>query len=235
MEPIVLIPGTLCDEKLWEHQKRSFSHFTDVYVADISKGRSVAAMASRILDEFPTRFALAGLSLGGIVAMEIMKQQPDRVTRLALLDTNPHAAADEQIQTWKSQQRMLDNNQFDEVITHQFIPPLLHNKKSDEHTVSLIKGMCERIGLTGFSNQLYANMNRPDGMKVLSAISCPVLIAAGKQDALCSMEMHEEMADEIPHSTLIFIDNCGHLSTIDQPEALTAVMHYWLQENRREE
>ncbi|SDO04615.1 alpha/beta fold hydrolase [Alkalicoccus daliensis] len=228
MDPIVLIPGTLCDDMLWQHQKSKFSEWTDVIIADISNEDSIHKMARNILDNAPERFILAGLSLGGIVAIEIMNIAPERVLKLALLNSNPSPASSSQKETWKEQEVLTLNNQFHEVIQNQFIPPMLYAEKLNEQLISDVYQMCRNIGEKGFINQLRANANRPNGREVLPGIVCPTLIVGGKQDKVCTEKIQEEMSELIPSATLIMIENCGHLSTLDQPEAVTAVMEYWI-------
>ncbi|MGY4690741.1 alpha/beta fold hydrolase [Salibacterium sp. K-3] len=233
MEPVVLIPGTLCDEWVWKHQKEHLSTYTEVYVADITKDSSIEHMASTVLQTAPDTFALAGISQGAITAMEIMRRAPHRVTKAALLDTSAGEASPQQISTWQEQLRLVEEGRFHDVVEEQFIPALLHHHKYAADVVDNLRKMTERVGAEGFMYQVHANMTRPNAKKMLPYAECPVLILAGREDALSSMESHREMADLIPDSKLIYIDNCGHLSTVDQPEAVTAVLMYWLQEEGR--
>ncbi|MCM3716110.1 alpha/beta hydrolase [Alkalihalobacillus oceani] len=222
------MPGTLCDETLWYHQKLHLKG-VKILIADISKDDTVEKMAERLLNSAPESFALAGLSLGGIVAMEVMRQAPERVTRLALIDTNPNSPKPEQVKTWEQQIKRVKNHQFQEVTEKQFFPHLIHeNSKQDPKLVQSIKEMFKTVGAEGFINQLKANQTRPKGKDVLPVMTCPVLVLAGKEDALCPPEIHEEMAEIIPNATLVFIENCGHLSTLEQPEAVTDAMQDWL-------
>lgn len=231
MEPLVLIPGTLCTSALWEQQHHAFSAEREIIIPDITRDVSVKGMAERILNSVSGSFSLAGLSLGGIVAMEIMKEAPERVSRLALLDTNPYPPTKEQVELWDNQQKQLQAGEFKQMVLEQFLPSAVFQKQSDESVKEGIWQMSKDIGEEGFFKQLEANKTRPGAVDVLSAVHCPSLVLAGRQDALCGPSMQEELARKLPEAKLVLIDQCGHLSPLDQPEAVTAVLSYWLQEN----
>lgn len=231
MEPLVLIPGTLCTSALWEHQHRAFSADREVIIPDITRDVSVKEMAERILNSVSGSFSLAGLSLGGIVAMEIMKEAPERVNKLALLDTNPYPPTKEQVELWNNQQKQLQAGGFEQMVSEQFLPSAVFQEHAGESVKEVIRQMSKDVGEEGFFKQLEANKTRPGAVDVLSAVKCPVLVLAGRQDALCGPSMQEDLAKKITDAKLVLIDQCGHLSPLDQPEAVTAVLSYWLQEN----
>lgn len=231
MEPLVLIPGTLCASALWEHQYRGFSADREIIIPDITQDVSVKEMAERILNNVSGSFSLAGLSLGGIVAMEIMKEAPERVNKLALLDTNPYPPTKEQVELWNNQQKQLQAGGFEQMVSEQFLPSAVFQEHAGESVKEVIRQMSKDVGEEGFFKQLEANKTRPGAVDVLSAVKCPALVLAGRQDALCGPSMQEDLAKKIPNAKLVLIDQCGHLSPLDQPEAVTAVLSYWLQEN----
>ncbi|RKD76349.1 pimeloyl-ACP methyl ester carboxylesterase [Sinobaca qinghaiensis] len=230
MDPLVLIPGSLCTEELWEHQAKHLSAGREVYIPSIAEHDSVTKTAEHILNSVPGTFSLAGLSLGGIIAMEIMKLQPERVDRLALLDTNPNPPTPEQIKGWNSQQQGIQDRQFDRIVEEQFIPAVLYEKEKNEPAQEITRKMAAEIGEDGFFQQLEANKGRPGFLEDLLDIQCPVLVMAGRQDALCNNQIHQLMAAHITGAKLVFIEECGHLSPIEQPQAVTAAMACWLQE-----
>ncbi|WP_252315562.1 alpha/beta fold hydrolase [Sinobaca sp. H24] len=233
MKPLVLIPGSLCTEELWEHQAKHLSAGREVFVPSITEYDSVEKTAEHILDSVTGPFSLAGLSLGGIIAMEIMKQQPDRVDRLALLDTNPNPPTPGQIKGWNDQQQGVQDRQFDHIVEEQFIPAVLYEKEQNQRALQITRKMASEIGETGFFQQLEANKGRPGFLEDLMAIECPTLVMAGRHDALCNNQIHQLMAAHVFGAKLVFIEECGHLSPLEQPQAVTAALACWLQEESR--
>ncbi|MFD2924802.1 alpha/beta fold hydrolase [Halobacillus naozhouensis] len=228
--PLILLPGTLCDEKLWEHQVEHLSSLTDVSVHMLTEDDSIEDMALTVLKNAPERFSLAGLSLGGIVALEIVKRAPDRVTSLALLDTNPNPPRAEQIEAWGQFIEMAKNGQFKQITKKHLLPGLIRPESQTNKTlVSEILKMADQVGADALIRQMRALINKPDGRTVLTEISCPTLVMVGLEDTVCPLEMHKELASDIPSAKLVTIEQCGHLSSIEQPQAVSAVLQYWLQ------
>ncbi|WP_252502016.1 alpha/beta fold hydrolase [Sporosarcina sp. Marseille-Q4943] len=227
--PLVLLPGTLCDERLWKYQMESLADIADLAVANISNHDTLTALAEEVLSEAPQEFALAGLSLGGMVALEIMRIAPERVLKLALLDTNPYPPRPEQKDTWNNFFKMIDNNQFMDITKKHLLPVLIHpDKQDDEATVLTILQMAEAIGEEAYVNQLKAVMSREDQRRILSSVTCPVMIMVGKDDVVCPVPMSEYMASQIPHATLEIIEDAGHLITLEQPENVSQRLKKWL-------
>ncbi|MGQ0601080.1 MAG: alpha/beta fold hydrolase [Anaerolineales bacterium] len=232
MLPLVLLPGTLCDSRLWSHQKTHLSDVALVSVGDLSRDDTVAGMARSVLEAAPPQFALAGLSMGGIVALEIMRQAPTRVTSLVLLNTNARPMRPSQITLWQDRIARVHSGQFDEVLEQDILPSWLQAERSpDRELMTTIRQMARSAGANVFVRQAQANMGRVDSRPSLAQIACPTLVLAGRQDDLCPPELHEEMAAAIPGARLVMIEQCGHLSALEQPQAVTAVLHYWLQLN----
>ncbi len=226
---LILLPGLLCDEALWAHQVETLGDLAHIRVADLSRDDSVAAMARRVLEEAPGVFALAGLSMGGYVAQEIMRQAPDRVERLALLDTSYLADTPEQTARRQELMKMSRHGKFAGV-TSRLLPLLIHGARLDDEALAgKIFAMAGHIGVEAFFRQQTAIMHRPDGTRDLGCISCPTLVICGRQDRLTSLELHEKMAAHIPDATLVAIEDSGHLSPMERPRAVSAVMRYWLQ------
>lgn len=228
-QPLVLLPGLLCDEALWRHQVESLADLAHFLIPDLSLDDSIRAMAGRVLAEAPARFALAGLSMGGYVAQEILRQAPARVTRLALLDTSFKADSDEQKSRRLALLELAKTGQF-KGVTPRLLPSLVHpDRLNDDRLVATVTGMAERIGREAFFRQQTAIMGRPDGRADLARIACPTVVLCGRQDALTPLEVHREMVSLIPGATLVIVEASGHLPPLEQPHAVSAVLRYWLQ------
>jgi pimeloyl-ACP methyl ester carboxylesterase len=227
--PLVLLPGLLCDAALWRHQMENLSDLAEMIVADVTAEDQAGPMAQRILADAPEEFALAGLSMGGYIAFEILRQAPDRVMRLALLDTTARA---DTLEKTKLRQELIDLAQTGEFkgVTPRLLPRLIHTDRlQDAKLVASILSMAERIGRDAFIRQERLLMMRPDSRHDLSLIHCPTLVLCGRQDGLTPLADSEEMAEKIPRAKLVVVEDCGHLSTMERPHAVTAVLRYWLQ------
>jgi pimeloyl-ACP methyl ester carboxylesterase len=226
--PLILLPGLLCDEALWSHQTSYLSEIADITVADLTGRDSVSALAADVLDKAPPRFALAGLSMGGYVALEIVRQAPERVLKLALIDTNARSDTDEQRRKRRGLMALADRGEF-RGVTPRLLPVLVHpDRTNDAELTGEVMAMAERVGRDAFLRQQKLNMDRPDSRPMLPSISCPTLVLCGRQDAISTLEMHAEMADAIPGARLAVVEECGHLATLERPHAATALMRDWL-------
>lgn len=228
-ETLYLLPGLLCDRSLWRHQIETLSQNYKIIVADFSKGDSISDFADTVLEGAPETFSLAGLSMGGYVAFELLRRVPERIKRVALLDTSPFADEPEHAEFRKSVMELAKDHGLGEVM-NTLIPRLIHSSRyEDQELVKTVDAMAHRIGVEGFLRQQTALLNRLDSFADLSAIHCPTLVLVGRQDGLTPVKISRDMAKEIPNSSLVEIENCGHLSTMEQPEAVTAVLRYWMQ------
>ncbi|RKQ73316.1 alpha/beta fold hydrolase [Oceanibaculum indicum] len=226
--PLVLLPGLLCDEKLWAPQVQALADVADCQVADLTRHESVKEMAASALEAAPEKFALAGLSMGGYVAQEIMRQAPARVTRLALLDTSPRADMEEQSVRRRGLIDLAQKGRF-KGVTPRLLPLLIHpDRQEDEKLTSIIFAMAEHVGMDGFIRQQKAIMGRPDGRDDLAKIAVPTLVLCGRQDALTPLELHKEMAAGIAGSRLIVIEESGHLPTLERPAEVNMALREWL-------
>jgi pimeloyl-ACP methyl ester carboxylesterase len=225
---LVLIPGLLCSPALWTPQIRALSDIADLTVADHTRHDSMPEIAKAILAEAPERFALAGLSMGGYIAYEIIRQAPERVTRLALLDTSARADAPERRE---GRLRLIALAEQGGAVKAQreLLPLLIHTDRlGDKPLVDTVLQMAIDTGLTAFKRQQTAIMARPDNRPLLSRISCPSLVLVGRQDALTPPAMAQEIADGIAGARLEIIPECGHLSTLERPEAVNRALRDWL-------
>ncbi|MEM9577048.1 MAG: alpha/beta fold hydrolase [Pseudomonadota bacterium] len=227
-EPLVLLPGMMCDARLFGPQIAELSADMAITVAPITQGERIEEIASGLLDLLPQRFALAGLSMGGIVAMEILRRAPDRITRIALMDTNPLAetpqkAADREPQIVAARAgRMLD------VIRDEMKPNYLAPGDHQTAVLDLVMDMADALGPEVFVRQSRALQRRPDQQTTLRKCKLPALVLCGAHDALCPVKRHEFMAELIPNATLKVLDRSGHLPPLEQPAETTRALREWM-------
>ncbi|OHC75970.1 MAG: alpha/beta hydrolase [Rhodospirillales bacterium RIFCSPLOWO2_12_FULL_58_28] len=225
---LLLLPGLLCDSLLWRHQVKALADIAETSVADLTRDDDIQAMARSVLAEAPAIFALAGLSMGGYLAMEIMRQAPHRVERLALLDTSPLADAAEQTERRRMFISMSDHGEF-KGVTQRLLPMLIHKDRlEDKELCATIMQMADNIGKDAFKRQQMAIISRPDSRRDLERIQCKTLVLCGRQDALTPLALHQDMAAAIPHGALAVIEGAGHLSTLEQPAAVNVALREWL-------
>ncbi|MBM0106047.1 alpha/beta hydrolase [Steroidobacter sp. S1-65] len=233
MTTLVLVPGLLCDGFVWSEQQRALSAQMQVWVADHGALDSLTNMASAILRDAPAeRFALAGHSMGGRVALEVFRLAPHRVQRLALLDTGwrprqPGAKGEEE----RTSRLALLETAFQHgmrVMGRQWASGMVHPNRLDTPIFEAIVAMIERKTPEIFAAQIHALLTRPDATAQLRALQCPVLVLCGRQDAWSCLSQHVEMAELIRRSHLRIIEECGHMSTLEQPAAVTAALTEWL-------
>jgi len=227
--PLVLVPGLLCDALLWQPQIAALGAAADCWVGDHTRSETMREVAADVLAAAPfERFALAGLSMGGYVAMEMIRQAPERVTHLALLDTAARADGDEQRAKRQAFIELADRGRFMGV-TDQLLPMLVHKARlQDAALVATVKTMARNVGKAAFVRQERAIMSRVDSRPHLPAIDVPTLVLCGREDSLTPPDRHEEIASLVSGARLVVIDDCGHLSTLERPEAVVAAMERWL-------
>jgi pimeloyl-ACP methyl ester carboxylesterase len=222
------LPGQLCDSAVWQFQVAALAHIAEIKVADLTLDDSVAAMAARVLAAAPSRFALAGLSLGGYVAFEILRRAPERVARLALISTSARADAAAQAEARDRGVRAARIGAF-KGVTERFLPTILHPTHAADPVLGpIVLEMTERVGRAAFERQQHAARDRPDSRVLLGDIACPTLVIAGRQDRITPPELQEEIAGGIPSAKLEFLDVCGHLAPLEQPDAVNGLFMEWL-------
>ena len=216
--PVVFLPGLLCDARLWQPQIAGLGQGIESWVADLTRDDSIAGMAKRVLAEAPfPRFALAGLSMGGYVAMEVMRQAPERVERLALLDTQARPESPEARERRLALMALAEKGDFMGV-TDRLLPLLVHSSRlSDAPLVELIKDMARHVGKEAFLREQKAIMGRADSRDTLWKIRCPTLVLCGEHDLLTPRDRHEEIGAAIGGAKLVVLPGCGHLSTLEKP------------------
>ncbi|MBB3173036.1 pimeloyl-ACP methyl ester carboxylesterase [Endobacter medicaginis] len=226
--PVVLIPGLLASPRLYAPVMPALWRSGAVSVADTVHADTIAGMAARLLADAPERFALAGLSMGGYVAMEVMRQAPGRVDRLALLDTSARPDTAEAAAGRERQIEVAESGRFGDLIARAF-PQLVHSDRhGDTELQALMAAMAEDVGARAFVAQQRAIMKRIDSRPSLSTIACPTLVLVGAEDQLTPPVVAREMADAIAGAKLVEIQRCGHISTLEQPEAVSRALTAWL-------
>ena len=226
--PIVLIPGLTCTARLYAEQMPALWQFGPVTIADHRRDDSMAAIARRILANAPPRFALAGLSMGGYIAFEIMRQAAGRVAKLALLDTGARADTAEQTERRKVVIALAKSGRYAEIPDLAFPIYVHRNRHGDEALKQIVRTMAEATGVEAFLRQQQAIIGRPDSRPGLAAISCPTLVLVGEGDEATPPELAREIAAGIPGSRLVVIPDSGHLSTLEQPDAVTKTLVEWM-------
>lgn len=225
---LILIPSQLCTGAVWQPQIADLSDIADIEVVDHTQGDSIDSIAGSILASAPPRFSLGAHGMGGFVAFEIMRQAPQRVIRLALLNTLAQPDGPDQLARRHGYAELVKAGKFDQIVEER-IPILFHpERQQDEDFLRTTRTMAHETGAAAFIRQQIAIMGRPDSRPSLRAISCPTLVIASDQDAIAKIEDAQLIADRIPGARLEIIKDCGHLSTLEKPEAVTALLRGWL-------
>src|SRR5882724_12184399 len=228
-QDLVLVPGLLCDELMWGPQLAALAAVADCWVADHTRSETIADVAADVLREAPfEKFALAGLSMGGYVVLEMMRQAAHRVLKLALLDTTARADTPEQTQKRRDFISLAERGRF-LGITDILLPMLIHRSQlTNLELASTVRKMAKNTGRDAFIRQERAIVSRADSLPLLERIACPTLVMCGRQDALTPLERDEEMAARISGSRLEIMEECGHLSTMERPAETSAALRRWL-------
>ena len=230
MTPLVLLPGMMCDERLFASQINELSKRREVHFAKITDHETISELASDVLNNAPPVFALAGLSMGGIVAMEIVSQAPERVDRLALLDTNPLAELPDVLKRRGPQIDAIKNGQLKEIIRDEMKPNYLFDGVRKTEILKLCMDMALDIGPAAFIRQSIALRDRVDQKNTLGSYKRPALVLCGRHDVLCPLERHELMHTLLENSKLEIIEDAGHLPTLEQPKITTMALASWLED-----
>jgi pimeloyl-ACP methyl ester carboxylesterase len=226
--PLILVPGLLCSARLYSSQVTALWPCGQVAIADHRRDSDMAAIAARILADAPPRFALAGLSMGGYIAFAMLRQAPERIAKLALLDTSARPDLPEQTAGREKFIAMAEAGKLDEV-AETLLPRFLHrNRAHDEPLKDEVRAMARETGAVAFVRQQKAIMTRPDSRPLLSSIRCPTLVLVGDADELTPPDLAKEIADGIPGARLTIVPDCGHLSTMEKPAAVNAALAAWL-------
>ena len=226
MTPLLLLPGLICDERVFQAQARAFPQ--TVLVPGYGSADSLVEMGRRVLAEAPDRFALLGHSMGARVALEIMRVAPERVTRLALVSTGIHLPREGEANK-RYALRDIGRSDGMAALVDAWLPPMFAPaNRTDEALVAPLRQMCIDAGLPVFEAQIAALLRRPEVESLMPDIRCPTLIAVGRDDAWSPPEQHAEIAALVPHAHFVVIDGAGHMLPAEAPDALNAEIADWL-------
>ena len=227
--PVVLIPGLLASARMYAGQIPQLWCVGPVLIADHTRDDSMSGIARCILRVAPARFALVGLSMGGYIAFELLRQEPERIAKVALLDTSARADAPEQTAMRRAQMTLASQGRLAEVVEQQF-PRLVHRaRRADAQLRQVFVLMAEEVGAAGFIRQQTAILGRADSRATLGSIRCPTLVLVGESDELTPPERAAEIAAGIPGARLTTVPHCGHMSTLEQPDEVARALLEWLE------
>jgi pimeloyl-ACP methyl ester carboxylesterase len=230
MKPtLFLLPGLLCDERVWAHQTRHLATLADIRIPDFSQLDSLDAMADAVLHQAPPHFHVAGHSMGGRVALQILSKAPDRIAKLALLDTGTHAAKPGEAE---KRQILIDlaATQGMGTMARTWAPPMVHPaRQQDAALMDAIFSMVESYSVASFRKQVNALLHRPDALPFLARAPAGTLVLCGREDAWSPPVQHEVISRALPdHPPVTIIDHAGHMAPMEQPEAVSAALRKWL-------
>ncbi len=228
VEPLVLLPGMMCDARLFGPQIKALGGGRAIHLPPVGQRDRIEQIATDILNAAPKRFALAGLSLGGIIAMEVVRQAPKRVSKLALMDTNPLAETPQIAASREPQIVKVMAGKLAEVMRDEMKPNYLAPGPQRQEVLDVMLTMALDQGEGVFLRQSRALQRRIDQQGTLRKLRIPTLVLCGEHDALCPVRRHENMADLIPNARLVIVKDAGHLPTLEQPDRVTEAMLEWL-------
>ncbi len=230
--PVVLVPGLVCDAAVWDHARRALRAHTAIQIAHHGALDSLGSMAEKVLREAPPRFALAGHSMGGRVALEVWRRAPDRVAALALLDTGVTALSPgepgEREAAGRYELLEIARTRGMAAMATRWVQGMVWKPRlSDTPLVAQVVDMMARSNAEVFAAQIRALLARPDASDLLRDIQCPTLVLCGEQDDWAPAQRHRDMAAQIPGARLVLVQDCGHMSTLERPETVTAALVDW--------
>lgn len=226
-QSLVLVPGLVCDGAVWAHQRAGLADIADCHVPDVRQPDTMQDMAAEVLAGAPERFALAGFSMGGYIALEVVRQAPERVTRLALVDSGARADARAQTANREAAIAACEAGRFASAI-EDMLPLLLHPMRLVDPLAETVRAMAARVGAEAFVRRHRALMSRADGRDVLAELTVPLRVVCGREDRLTPLERSREIADIAKGARLSIVEDCGHMPLLERPQAATALLRDWL-------
>jgi pimeloyl-ACP methyl ester carboxylesterase len=231
--PVLLLPGLICDQTVWQQQIDALSDVAVCTCADYGSLDSIPAMAEAVLRSAPERFSVAGHSMGGRVSLELYRLAPHRVARIALLNTGyltrPAGEAGEEEARKRGELVALAQSQGMNAMLRQWLPPMIDSRRiNDTVLVNAIVEMMSRKSPDIFAAQVRALLARPDASAILQQIQCPALLLTGREDGWSTPEQHRAMAAKIAGSQIVIVPDCGHMSTLERPAEVSAALRAWL-------
>ena len=233
--PLVLVPGLMCNQTVWEPLQPYFDKAQICHMVDHQSANSLAQMAQQLLDTSPPLFVMAGHSMGGRVALEVMRTAPERVAGIALLDTGYQAKAEGPSGELEVNKRLalleIAQSKGVRAMAAEWVKGMVHPARlADSDFIEIIIKMFETKNSDIFARQLLALIFRKDATEVLKSIRIPTLILCGEQDAWSPPSQHEEMLQYVPHAAYSLIANAGHMSTMEKPVEVATAMNHWLEQ-----
>jgi pimeloyl-ACP methyl ester carboxylesterase len=225
--PLLLLSGLLCDETVWADIPQRLGDAADVRVMSFRGFSSIPAMAKHVLAAAPERFAVAGHSMGGRVALEVLRTAPQRVCGLALLNTGVHTVRDGEPQS-RGRLLRLAYEQGMAALAADWLPPMLADGARKAELMPRLTAMVERSTPDSYAGQINALLNRPEALSVLPSIAVPTLLLSGSEDTWSPVSQHETMRRRIPHATLFEIHGAGHMAPVERPDAVALALREWL-------
>jgi pimeloyl-ACP methyl ester carboxylesterase len=226
-QPLILVPGLVCDGAVWAHQRAGLADVADCVVADVSRPDTMQDMAAEVLAKAPESFAIAGFSMGGYVALEVLRQAPHRVTRLALIDSGARADYPEQTANRKASIADCRAGRYAAAI-ETMLPVLLHPTRLAQPLADQVRAMAGRVGSECFVRRQLAMISRTDARDLLRAATIPVRIICGREDRLTPLARSQEVVEITPDARLSIVEDCGHMPPLERPQAATALMRDWI-------
>ena len=224
---LVVVPGLICDQEVWAYPRAHLSGVANITYAPADETDTMQGLAEAVLDLAPKTFAIAGFSMGGYVALEVLRQAPDRVERIALLDTSARADTPEKTAGREAAIADCEEDRFDDLI-ERYLLLLLHPDRLEDPLAARVRAMGQRIGPDLFADRHRAMMTRTDSRELLQSTDIPVRAIVGRSDALTSVEEHQEIADLAPRGRVSIVEDCGHMPPLERPQAATALLRDWL-------
>jgi pimeloyl-ACP methyl ester carboxylesterase len=227
--PVLLVPGLACSPRIYAAQVPALWRIAPVMLANHRRDATMAGIAKRILDEAPPRFAIAGHSMGGYIALEMFRQAPERIARMALLNTSARPDAPEMSEKRRGWIAECKTNGGYRAVLAGIFPNFVHpNRGGDAALKATVMDMGEDVGEGAFIRQNEASIGRADSRPMLSSIKCRVLVLTSDTDNMVKKEFSTELVEGIPHAKLVVVPDCGHLSQLEKPDEVTAALADWL-------
>ncbi len=229
-EPLVLLPGMMCDARAWSTQLTVLSYERPVTVAPVCNGDRIEEIASGLLSSLPSKFALCGHGLGGVIALEVLRRAPERVIRLALLGTNPLADTPQEAADREPRMIGAKAGRFDALLEQELLPRYVGQGAQRARAMAELQDMAGALGPDIYVRQERALQRRRDQQSTLRRITQPTLVLAGDEDQVVPLKRQEFLAELIPYAQLKVLGGVGHMSHLEAPEAVTEALYDWMRQ-----